>query len=188
MFERLTQWQSSGGAGLGLYAGAVGAIGLVIVGAVGLGLHQPWLFPSLGPTVMVLAETPGERPARPHAVVAAHLVGVLAGVGCLAAAGLRHSPPVTETGLTWQHVAAAAASIAITTFVLQLLRIPHAPAGATTLIVSLGILHTSRDLLVIMLSVVLLTAVASAINRAVGIRQAGMSVGSGRGGAEPRSR
>ncbi len=48
-------------------------------------------------------------------------------------------------------------------------RVPHPPAGATTLIVSLGILRTPVDLAVLMLAVVLLTIQGFVINRLAGI-------------------
>lgn len=50
-----------------------------------------------------------------------------------------------------------------------LLRAPHPPAGATTLIVSLGILTAPWQLAVLMLAVVLLTVQAFVINRLAGI-------------------
>ena len=49
------------------------------------------------------------------------------------------------------------------------LRVPHPPAGATTLIVSLGILHTPAQLGVLMLAVVLLVIAGYVINRLAGI-------------------
>ncbi len=48
-------------------------------------------------------------------------------------------------------------------------RVPHPPAGATTLIVSLGILRTPVDLAVLTLAVVLLTIQGFVINRLAGI-------------------
>ena len=48
-------------------------------------------------------------------------------------------------------------------------RVPHPPAGATTLIVSLGILREPEQFAVLMLAVVLLVAQGFAINRLAGI-------------------
>jgi CBS domain-containing membrane protein len=53
--------------------------------------------------------------------------------------------------------------------VMVLLRAPHPPAGATTLIVSLGLLVAPEKLLILMIAVVLLTVQAFVINRAAGI-------------------
>jgi CBS domain-containing membrane protein len=49
------------------------------------------------------------------------------------------------------------------------LDIPHAPAGATTLIVSIGLLRTPEQLTILMLAVVLLTAQGFVINRLAGL-------------------
>lgn len=48
-------------------------------------------------------------------------------------------------------------------------RVSHPPAGATTLIVSLGIISQPKDLAIIEAAVVLLTAQALAINRLAGL-------------------
>ncbi len=49
------------------------------------------------------------------------------------------------------------------------LKVPHPPAGATTLIVSLGILREPWQLLVLMAAVALLTVQGYVINRVAGI-------------------
>ncbi len=49
------------------------------------------------------------------------------------------------------------------------LDIPHAPAGATTLIVSIGLLRTSEQLGILMLALVLLTVQGFVINRMAGL-------------------
>jgi CBS domain-containing membrane protein len=45
------------------------------------------------------------------------------------------------------------------------LHVPHAPAGATTLIVALGLMRTPGQLTVLMIAVVLMIAQGIAINR-----------------------
>jgi CBS-domain-containing membrane protein len=52
---------------------------------------------------------------------------------------------------------------------MALLRINHPPAGATTLIVSLGIISRPRELVIIEVAVILLTVQAFVINRIAGI-------------------
>jgi CBS-domain-containing membrane protein len=56
-------------------------------------------------------------------------------------------------------IVAVAGSLAVTASVLVLLKASHAPAGATTLIVSLGLLRTPTQLLVVAGAVVLVTVV-----------------------------
>jgi CBS-domain-containing membrane protein len=52
---------------------------------------------------------------------------------------------------------------------MALFRVSHPPAGATTLIVSLGIISQPKELVIIEVAVILLTAQAFAINRLAGV-------------------
>ncbi len=64
-----------------------------------------------------------------------------------------------------------AGRVGLTALLLQLLRAPHPPAGATTLIVSLGPFTTLRALLVLLASVAVRTLVATVLNAGLGVRQ-----------------
>lgn len=162
----MTRSEEVGGrARTGVRAALVSVAALAVAGLVGLGLGQPWLFPSLGPTLMVLAETPDQPAARPRNVLVGHAVGVAAGYLALLVTGSVDAPPVIETGIGPATVVAAALSVALTALVLQLLGTPHPPAGATTLIVSLGLLTSPLELATILLSVALVTLVGTALAR-----------------------
>lgn len=168
------------GVGRGAYGALVCAVALFAGGIVGLLLEQPWLFPSLGPTVMVLAETSTRPAAHPRNAIVAHVVGVAAGYLALLATGLTDAAPAIETGLDVPRVTAAVLSVALTSAVLGLLRTPHPPAGATTLLVSLGLLTSGPALLSIVLSVLLVVAVATGMNALLGVRQTGVPTRSSR--------
>ena len=159
---------------VGGWGAVTSIVALGLAGTVGLVLAQPWIFPSLGPTIMVLAETPRQAAARPRNVLIGHLVGIGAGYLALLCTGMTQAPPVIEQGITAPRIVAACLSLAVTAFVLQVLRTPHPPAGATTLLVSLGILTAATELLTVMLSVALITVVVVGMNRIVGVRQAGV--------------
>ncbi|MCU1587849.1 MAG: hypothetical protein JWN31_1342 [Frankiales bacterium] len=133
---------------------------LAVLGLVGVALKQPWVFPSLGPTLMVLAETPEQPAARPQSVLVGHLVGVLAGWAALLVTGLQAHPSAIQEGLHGRRVIAVCIAIGVTALLLQLLRTPHPPAGATTLIVSLGILHTGVQLWTMVLAILALSLLA----------------------------
>ncbi|THG33578.1 HPP family protein [Naasia lichenicola] len=126
---------------------------------------QPWLFPSLGPTVMLFFQSPGQPASRPLNAAVGHLIGIAVGIACFAAFGLAGQPPAPVGGLTAGYVAAGALSVALTTAILSLLKLPHPPAGATTLIVSLGILTAPAELLSMAAAVLLVTAAGWALNR-----------------------
>ena len=69
------------------------------------------------------------------------------------------------TGVSLARIGAAALSLASTGALMILAKAAHPPAGATTLIVSLGIVTRPFHLLVIEIAVAILTLQAIAINR-----------------------
>jgi CBS-domain-containing membrane protein len=170
VLTRLKERQKTFGAGI--YAALLSLVLLGIAGATGLVIHQPWLFPSLGPTVMLFFESPDEPASRPQNALVGHGVGLLAGVLCLYAFGLQSAASAPVGGLTVAHVLAGALSVALTTLVLTCMGLPHPPAGATTLIVSLGILTAPLQLLSMAGAVVLITAAGWGLNLALGTRPA----------------
>ena len=147
------------------YAAGLAILTLAVVGTVGLLLKQPWLFPSLGPTVMLFFESPEQPSSRPLNTIVGHVVGIAAGLACFTAFGLATQPPAPVGGLTAGYVAAGALAVGITTAALSLLKLPHPPAGASTLIVALGILHTPVQLLSMVAAVLLVTVAGWAANR-----------------------
>lgn len=146
-----------------------GLISIGLMATVALVSHQPFIFPSLGPTAFLFFYTPLAPAASPRNAILGHLVGAVAGWVSLAACGLLDAGPAVTSGVTAARVAAAALSLGLTSGFMVLLRTPHPPAGATTLIVSLGILHTPAQLAVLMAAVVLLVLQAIAINRLAGL-------------------
>ncbi len=131
---------------------------------------HPLVVPSLGPTAFMVFNRSQTPEARPRNIVVGHLIGAIAGYVALAAFGLLHAPPVTQGGLTPTRIGAAAVSIALTTGAMILLRVEHGPAGATTLIVSLGFITTVSSLALLMAGVVALAVEGVAIDRFVGLR------------------
>jgi hypothetical protein len=152
------------------YAFVLSAVVLAAAGCVGLAVHLPWLFPSLGPTVMLFFESPDQPSARPFNTLIGHLVGIGVGVGCLAVFGLMGQPSAPVGGLTGGYVAAGALSVAGTTLSLTLLHRPHPPAGASTLIVSLGILSTPPQIASMVGAVLLVTVLGWGLNLLLGNR------------------
>ena len=83
----------------------------------------------------------------------------------------RWSPAVRRhPGIFWPRILAAALSLAATGACMVLFEVSHPPAGATTLIVSLGIIWRPRELVIIEVAVLLLVAQAMVINRLAGFR------------------
>jgi CBS-domain-containing membrane protein len=160
----------AGKLGAGLYAAVLTFVVLALCGAVGLAVKQPWLFPSLGPTAMLFFESPREKPAQPANALIGHVVGIAVGWAMLTLFHLDPLPPAPVGGLTTGYVLAGALSVAVTSLILIGIGRPHPPAGASTLIVSLGILTTPAQLGTMALAVLLLTAAGWGLNAALGLK------------------
>lgn len=154
---------------LGLFAFVNGLVSIALMSVVALLTRQPFIFPSLGPTAFLLFYTPTQPTASPRNTFCGHLIGAVAGYLSLAIFGLLDAGPALVVGVTWARVGAAALSLALTSGVMVWLRVPHPPAGATTLIVSLGLLTTIPKLGVLMLGVILLLVQGFTINRLAGV-------------------
>lgn len=154
---------------LGLFALVNGCISIGLMAAAAWITGAPFVFPSLGPTAFLLFYTPVQPAASPRNTVAGHLIGVGAGYLALALFGLLDAPPALATSVTTARVAAAALSLGLTSGAMVWAKVPHPPAGATTLIVSLGILREPAQLAVLMLAVVLLVVQGFVFNRLAGV-------------------
>jgi CBS-domain-containing membrane protein len=154
---------------MGLFAFVNGLISIGLMAGAAFLTGAPFVFPSLGPTAFLFFYTPTLASASPKNTVLGHLVGALAGYFALVVFGLTEAAPALATEVTANRVGAAALSLALTSGLMVWFKVPHPPAGATTLIVSLGILKTPFQLSVLMLAVVLLTVQGFVINRAAGI-------------------
>lgn len=154
---------------LAVFATVNGVLSIGVLAAAALATGAPFVFPSLGPTAFLLFYTPLQASASPRNTLVGHLVGVAAGYLSLVLFGLTHAGPAVTTGVTAGRVGAAALSLGLTSGAMVLLRAAHPPAGATTLIISLGILTEPRQLAVLMLAVALLVGQGLLINRLAGI-------------------
>ena len=139
------------------------AISLGVLGTAAVLLHEPWVFPSLGPTAFLLFLAPRGPQSGMVPVIAGHAIGVASGVFALAVFGLLHTPPDLED-LSWRRAAAAVTCLTLTLGLMVLLGVPHAPAGATTLIVGLGLMTTPAELAILMAAVVALALIARGLN------------------------
>lgn len=147
-----------------------GFIAIALLALLAVVTDVPFVFPSLGPTAYVLFFSPRSEAASPHNTILGHGIGLLCGFAAYWSMGMPGRLPVLYTGLDWPRIVAAAISLAATGALMILLHASHPPAGATTLIVSLGLITRPQYLVVIEFAVVLLTAQAFCINRLSGVR------------------
>lgn len=146
-----------------------GFITIAILAGVAMVSHTPFVFPSLGPTAILLFYTPLSPTASPRHTIYGHAIGILCGYGSLVLTGLHHAAPATIVGVDSSRILAAALSLAATSALMILLKSAHPPAGATTLIISLGIVTKPMYLLVIEIAVALMVIQAIVINRLAGL-------------------
>lgn len=154
---------------LALFSFINGCISIGLMSVLALITRSPFIFPSLGPTAFLFFYTPRAPSASPRNTLVGHAIGVLAGYFSLVITGLTAAGPALAVGVSWPRVIAAALSLGLTAGLMALFKLPHPPAGATTLIISLGILTKPWQLVLLMIAVVLLTAQAFIINRLSGI-------------------
>lgn len=154
---------------LGLFSFVNGVLSIALMSLAAFVTGQPFIFPSLGPTAFLLFYTPTQPAASPRNTLCGHAIGASAGYLSLVVFGLVHTGPALAVGVTPGRVGAAALSLGLTSGLMAWLKVPHPPAGATTLIVSLGILRKPEELAVLMVAVLLLVLQGYVINRLAGI-------------------
>lgn len=154
---------------LGLFSFVNGLVAIGIMATVAWVTGEPFVFPSLGPTAFLLFYTPMLPASSPRNTLGGHLIGAAAGYLALVLFGLTSDPPALGSGVSAARVGAAALSLGLTSGAMVWARVPHPPAGATTLIVSLGILREPGQLAVLMAAVALLVVQGFLVNRLAGI-------------------
>lgn len=142
-------------------------VGLLTVLA--LVTRSPFVFPSLGPTAYLFFFTPLGESSSPRNAVIGHAIGLACGFGAYWATGMHPFPQGFHGEVYWPRILASALALALTAIGMAVLHVQHPPAGATTMIVSLGILAKPEYLAVIEIAVVLLAAQAFVINRLAGL-------------------
>jgi CBS domain-containing membrane protein len=131
--------------------------------------RNPFVFPSLGPTAYLLFFSPLAKASSPRNTILGHAIGLVCGYGAFALTGAGSIPFGVHPGIFWPRILAAALSLSATGAFMALLEVSHPPAGATTLIVSLGIISRPGELVIIEVAVFLLVVQALGINRLAGL-------------------
>ena len=101
-----------------------------------------------------------------------HAIGIVCGYLALVVTGLANTPLMVDSAITWPRIIAASLALAATGAGMVLAKAPHAPAGATTLIIALGLITAPSSLVIIEVAVGLLVLQALAIDRLADIKHA----------------
>jgi CBS domain-containing membrane protein len=145
-------------------------LSIAVLSTVALVTNTPFVLPSLGPTAILFFFHPMSASASPRHALWGHGIGILCGYGSLVVMGLQHAGSGVTEGIGVRRLFAVALSLGVTAFFMVLMKVAHAPAGATTLIVSLGIITRPWHLVVIEIAVALLCLQALAFNRLAGLK------------------
>lgn len=145
---------------------AAGAV-MAIIGIAGVMAGVPWLFPSLGPTIAIQAETPEAAVAKPWNVIVGHFIGAAVGIACVRLTTLAGEPPVNVSlTLSATRVAAAAFAVFASMALQRVLKARHPPAQATTLLVVMGALASDlRGAFVLLAGILLVAALGEVVRR-----------------------
>jgi CBS-domain-containing membrane protein len=160
------RWGNRGNA---VYTFVGGLLTIALSGALAWALKEPLVFPSLGATAFLFFETPMAEVASPRNTLIGHYTGAAVATLWLFVFGLQDHANVLVEGFSPERAAAVALSVACTGGILRLLRAAHPPAGATTVIVSAGLLHTAPQIAALVAGVALLTLSAHVLNRLLGV-------------------
>jgi CBS domain-containing membrane protein len=152
-----------------IYVCVNGFITIGLLGLLAFLAGSPFVFPSLGPTAYLFFFSPLAEVSSPRNTILGHAIGLICGYAAFALAVTSSPPFGISPGVHGARLLAAALSLSATGALMAFLRISHPPAGATTLIVSLGIISQPKELVIIEVAVILLTVQAFAINRLAGI-------------------
>ncbi len=152
-----------------LYVFVNGFITIGVLALLALVSRNPFVFPSLGPTAYLLFFSPLGKTSSPRNTILGHAIGLICGYAAFILTGAGTLPFGVHPGIFWPRILAAALSLSATGAFMVLLDVSHPPAGATTLIVSLGIISRPRELVIIEVAVFLLVAQALVINRLAGL-------------------
>lgn len=138
-----------------------------IIGATGIWVGLPWLFPSLGPTIFLQAHKPGQPSAGAFNVIVGHASGIAAATSAVLAVQAGTEPSVLSSGiLTWPRMWASVIALALTLLVQIPLRASHPPAAATAMLIALGGFSLNgRDMLILAAGILLTAALGEGVRR-----------------------
>ena len=153
---------------LTVHTAVVSAAVTAVPGIVAILTGQLLLFPSLGPTAVMLSYEPAHPSMRTYNVVVAHIVGLLSGFAAVLLFGLANAPSVFQLRvLSAPRVAAAALAILLAVLLELALDATHAPAASTTLLAALGSFRPTWHDGITVFAGVLAVAIAGELGRRV---------------------
>lgn len=150
-----------------VWAPTVAGLSILVVGAFGLAVYEPLIFPSLGPTAFLQAELPQLPSSRLYNTIVGHLLGMGSGLLVVMLLGASTAPSVLATGdLTPIRLWASVLSIFLTLLAGLVFKASHPPAAATTLLFALGGFQpTLHETLIVTMGVLIVAVVGEVLRQ-----------------------
>lgn len=152
---------------LALFVFVNGCISIGLMAGLAVLTQSPLIFPSLGPSAFLFFYTPRAPSASPRNTILGQAIALAVGYFSLAVTGQLGADASHHMGLG--RILAAALALGFTGALMVLFNIAHPPAGATALVVALGITTQPLQLVMLLVAVILLAVQAFAINRLAGV-------------------
>jgi CBS-domain-containing membrane protein len=152
-----------------LYRALGAALVMAAVAVAAWLLRAPMLVPPLGATTLLVMTRPDIRASSPRNVIVAHAFGMACGYLALRVTGMSTQACAVIDGFQPGHIASAMIALFLTILTTEGLGYSHPPAGATTLIVALGVLRAPWQLVAYEAGTTLLVVVAFVLHRFVGV-------------------
>lgn len=112
---------------------------LLIVGAIGVGVGQPWLIPSVAPTAYLQVKEPEMPMSQPYKVVTSHLLGLGVGVAAFEMFGLEPGRSIFEVNqVITDRLWATVTAVALVELLALVVNASHAPASSTAAMITLS--------------------------------------------------
>ncbi|MBL8766484.1 MAG: HPP family protein [Planctomycetes bacterium] len=151
-------------------AGLLGAcLALMFVGSIALLGAAPMIAPPIGATAFLCASAPTAPASSPRNVLFGHAIGLVCGFVAAYLFGAWEMGAALAGSMCTSHVFASALALALTTGLMLKLRCHHPPAGATTLVVALGVIRTPMSMLHLELGAALVVVFAALWHRMRGV-------------------
>ena len=138
---------------------AAGGVAAMSVAAWITGL--PAVVPSLAPSLLGAAASPGRREHAPTTLLVGHFIAILAALASLVAFDLLGEPPALAAGVSTARMIALPVALALTLAGMLIVRRLHPAAGATTLLVGMGIVRPGGDLVVLVAAIAWTAAIVA---------------------------
>jgi CBS domain-containing membrane protein len=146
--------------------GGAGAVTLLAL--LGLATGDPFVYPPIGASAFLIFSMPELPSAAPRNAIGGQVCGVVGGAVALAAFGLLHHH-AGVADMSWARAGAICVSLLLATALMLLFKVAHPAAGATALMISLGIVTSPSQWLELLGAVVLLCAMGVVVNRWAGV-------------------